>query len=87
VSGDPIECICLVVGKEKMDKYTKVALTVIALVVGVGAYIDHTYGIRKHPPHIGHYERIAMWGEDYMEVFDSRPPAYAVIYVPVRSYR
>ena len=70
-----------------MDKGTQAVLTVIALMFGVGAYIDHAYGIRKHPPHIGHYEQIAMWGEHYMEVFDARPPAYAVIYVPVRSYQ
>ena len=69
-----------------MNKYSKMGLAMIALMLGVGAYIDHAVGIRKHPPHIGHYERIAMWGEDYMEVFDSRPPAHAVINVPVRSY-
>ena len=70
-----------------MGNYTKAVLTVIALLAGTSAYIDHTFGIRKHPLHIGLYERIALLGEDYMEVFDARPPAYAVIYVPVRSYQ
>ena len=69
-----------------MNKKIKAILPVIALAFGVGAYIEHTFGIRKHPPQIGNYERIAMWGEDYMEAFDFRPPAHAVIYVPVRSY-
>lgn len=69
-----------------MPKFTKAVLTVIALVIGAGAYIDHTYGIREHPPQIGHYENISNWGEDHLEAVDSRPPAYAVIYAPVRSY-
>mgnify|MGYP001160676284 FL=1 len=70
-----------------MNKYTKAVLTVVALLAGTSAYIDHTFGVRKHPPHIGSYERIALLSEDYMEVFDSRPPAYAVIYMPVRNYQ
>jgi hypothetical protein len=70
-----------------MDKYTKAVLTLFALVFCVGAYIEHTFGIRKHPPHMGHYEGIAVWGEDYMAAFDSRPPAHAVMHVPVRSYQ
>ncbi len=69
-----------------MSEYPKAVLTVIALLVGTGFYLDHTYGIRKHPTQIGHYENISNWGEDYLEAFDSRPPAYAVIYAPVRSY-
>ena len=69
-----------------MDKYTKAVLTVIAVLIGTGAYIDHTYSIREHPPHVGHYENISIWGEDYLESVDIRPPAYAVIYAPVRSY-
>ena len=70
-----------------MANYTKAVLTVFALLVVTSAYLDYTFGIRKHPPLIGYYENISNWGEDYMEIFDYRPPAYAVIYAPVRSYR
>jgi len=69
-----------------MDRFTTAVLTMIALLFATGVYLDHTFGIRKHPPHVGHYEHISIWGEDYLEAIDSRPPAYAVLYVPVRSY-
>ena len=67
-------------------RYKKTVLAVIALAVGISTYADHAFITRKHPPHIGDYERIAILAEDYMEVFDERPPAYAVVHVPVRSY-
>ena len=69
-----------------MDKYTKAVLTVIALLVGTGFYLDHKYGFHRYPPQIGKYEEIAIWGEGYLRFVDPRPPAYAVIYVPVRRY-
>ena len=68
-------------------RYKKAVLAVITLAVGISTCIDRAFISHKHPPHIGHYERIAILGEDYMEVFDVRPPAYAVIHVPVRGYQ
>jgi len=69
-----------------MDKYTKAILAVVFISIGAWVYIAPQYKYHRHPPYIGHYEKIAIWGEFHLQFFDSRPPAFAVPYVPVRSY-
>jgi hypothetical protein len=69
-----------------MDKYTKAVLALVFISIGAWVYLAPQYKYYRHPPYIGHYANIAGWGEFYLTWIDSRPPAYAVIYAPVRNY-
>ena len=65
---------------------TNIVLGTIVLCTSFGMYVVHSYAIHTYPPQIGYYENIAIWGEYHLEVSDLRPPAYSVIYAPIRSY-